>query len=254
MKMLCWLLGGYPSIEENEKILDVYVKSGCEGVEWSIPVSNPYREQDHLKDWALEAYRKCPDYKKHLESIERFVKKYPNVEVYPGIYYEMTKEVGIEYIIDFFRKNKIDTIFLVGDYPREYIEKYREAGINLTESSVSYYLTDSELKKAKDGNGFIYMQAMPYSTEIEAGYTTDRLKECIEVLKKECPGRPIYCAKGIRKPEDLKVIYHAGADGYILGSLLVNEYDSLEGLEKTIVKYKTYSNDLERGILDGENK
>ncbi|HPX32486.1 MAG TPA: tryptophan synthase subunit alpha [Erysipelotrichaceae bacterium] len=246
MKMICWFLSGFPSIEESEKILDIYVEAGCEAIEWSIPVSNPYREQDHLKPWAIEAYQKCSDYKKHLEEISKFKKKYPNIEVYPGIYMEMTNALGVDNIIKFFKNNNIATIFMVGTYTQDLIDSYKSAGLMLTQSSVSYYMKEEELAKAKDGNGFIYMQALPYESELKAGYTTNRLKECVTILRRECPNRPIYCAKGIRKPEDLKIIYESGADGYILGSLLINEYGDLEKLKKTIKEYKKYADGLVR--------
>lgn len=244
MKTLCWLLGGYPSISENERILEAYVKGGCDGIEWSIPVADPYREQAHLKPWALKAFENCPDFSEHLNSIEKFRKKYPSIEIYPGIYMEMTLVVGIDNIIGFFKKNNIDTIFLVGTYSQDLIDIYKNSGLKIAKSSVSYYLRDEEISNAKDGTGFIYLQALPYESEIKAGYTSERLRECVALLKKECPGRPIYCAKGIRKMEDLRIIKEAGADGYILGSILADYYGDLGKLEEVIKAYKNYAESI----------
>lgn len=237
MKLLCWLIGGYPTIEESDRVLDAFVAGGCEGVEWSIPVEDPYREQAHLKAWALQAYANCPDPQQHLAQIARFRQRHPAVAVYPGLYQATTLAVGVDKIISFCRENGIDTVFLVGTYQPELVQAYRDSGLMIT-TSVSYYMTEEEMQKAKAGSGFIYMQALPYQAEIDAGYGPERLAECIHILRRECPGRPIYCAKGIRKPEDLHIVREAGADGAILGSLLMNDYDDLDRLTATIAAYK----------------
>ena len=72
-------------------------------------------------------------------------------------------------------------------------------------------------------------------------YTKERLYECLKTLHEICGERPIYCAQGIRSHEDVKFVKDAGADGFILGSSLFNDYDNLEALSETISGFKKAS-------------
>jgi len=237
MKTLCWLISGHPSMDDSVNIIDAYVKGGCEGIEWSIPYSNPYIGQAYRFENEINAYNNCPDMDKHLELLAKTKQKYPDLEIFISICKENILTIGIDRMINFCNENKIDGIITIGEYEQEMLEKIHAAGVkNVTE--VSYYMTEAELNGAKNGTGFVIMQAFPYPQEIEAGYTKERLFDCMKTLREICGDRPIYCAQGIRKHEDVEFIKSAGADGFILGSSLFNEYDNLEALSETINSYR----------------
>ena len=237
MKTLCWLLSGHPSIDDCKTIIDAYVKGGCEGIEWSIPFANPYIGQEYRFKNESEAYKNCPDMEKHLELIAATKIKYPNVDITPGFYKETMLDIGTNNVINFCIANNIDNIITVGRYDQEIIDELNRSGIKNT-VEVSYYLTEEELNAAKKGSGYIYMQALPYPAEIEAGYSTERLGECIKILRNTGIDRPIYGFMNIREPEDIKIIKNAGADGFILGSLLLEHYNNMEVLSEIINAFK----------------
>jgi tryptophan synthase alpha subunit len=183
-------------------------------------------------------YKNRPDMDKHLELIAKTRKKYPAIDIYPSLCKETMQMIGISRMIQFCKENKIDDILTIGDYDQDMLDEIKQGGIkNSTE--VSYYMTDGEIASAKNATGFIIMQAFPYPEEIQAGYTRERLAECVKALREDFGiQRPIYCAQGIRKLEDIKEIEAAGADGFILGSLLFDHYHDLDSLSRTIHSFK----------------
>lgn len=237
MKKFFWLCGGYPSLEASDEIIDAYMDGGCDGIEWTIPPQDPYKDQSHLKERILKARENCPDCKKHLERMAKFKRKYSEAEVFPAIYEESVNEIGIEYLKHFCKENKIDTLFLIGDFEDEKLREIKNSGLKVA-TSVTYYFTGEEIKRVLQNNGFIYMQAFPYEAEIKAGFTTDRLQECINSLHTMGIQRPIYCAKGIKKPADIALISQSKADGYILGSSLMDYYGNLKELTNIVSRFQ----------------
>lgn len=237
MKTLCWLISGHPSMDESMNVIDAYVKGGCEAIEWSIPYSNPYIGQAYRFANEINAYNNCPDMNKHLELLAKTREKYPDLGIYISICKENTETIGRKRLIEFCKEYRIEGIITIGEYDPDALKDLHEAGVtNVTE--VSYYMTEAELNGARDATGFVIMQAFPYPQEIEAGYTKERLKECIKTLRGICGDRPIICAQGIRTHEDVIFIKEAGADGFILGSSLFNDYGDMEALSKTIQGFK----------------
>lgn len=222
--------------KKNEEILDAFMAGGCDGVEWTIPVENPYREQAHLQPAVNRAFQQHPFISDHLEMIAKFRKKYPDAEIYPALYQESIYKIGLEPLVAFCKQNKIDTIFEIGTVDSYLTEYLMKNGLKIT-TAVSYYMTDEELEKVSKNDGFIYMQALPYQKELDYGYTTDRLKEVIDYLKRYAPGRPIYCAKGINKPEHAKFVEESGGDGFILGSFTFDYYDKLDELTEIVKRF-----------------
>lgn len=240
MKTLCWLISGHPSMDESMSIIDAYVKGGCEGIEWTIPYSNPYIGQAYRFANEINAYNNCPDMEKHLELLAKTREKYPDLGIFISICKENVNAIGTKRLVDFCKENKIDGIITIGEYEQEMLDEIHEGGIkNVTE--VSYYMTEAELNGAKNATGYVIMQAFPYPEEIKAGYTKERLYECIRTLREICKDRPIYCAQGIRTHEDVRYVKEAGADGFILGSSLFNDYGDLQALSKTIRGFKEVS-------------
>lgn len=237
MKKIFWYCSGYNAEnEKNERILDAFMAGGCTGVEWTIPVENPYREQDHLKPFVSKAFQQHPLMQEHLEMITRFRKKYPDADIYPALYQESIYKIGLEPLVCFCNENRIDTIFEIGTVDSYLTEYLMKNGLKIT-TAVSYYMTDEEITKVRNNDGFIYMQALPYQKELDFGYTTDRLKEVINCLRKIAPGRQIYCAKGIKKPEHARFVEESGGDGFILGSFTFEYYDRLSELTEIVKKF-----------------
>lgn len=237
MKKFFWLCGGYPSMKACAAIVDAYMDGGCDGVEWAIPPANPYREQAHLLSYFDIARKNCPDPFAHLAQMALYLKKYPNAEVFPAIYQQTVDEIGVERLCSFCLSNGIRTLFLIGTYTPETVAAL--SAHMSTATAVSYYMTDEELIKARKSNGFIYMQALPYQAELDAGYTKARLQECIGAMRNMGLTQPIYCAKGIRTPDDVAFVADSGADGFILGSALLQYYNDLPALTKAVQSFHT---------------
>lgn len=234
MKKIFWYCSGYyQKNEKNEKILDAFMAGGCDGVEWTIPVENPYREQAHLQPAMTKAFQQHPTSYEHLEMIAKFRKKYPYAEIYPALYQESIYKIGLEQLVKFCKENEIDTIFEIGTVEPYLTEYLMKNGLKIT-TAVSYYMTDEEVAKVKKNDGFIYMQALPYQKELEYGYTKERLKEVIEQLRIIAPNRPIYCAKGVKKLEHARFIEQSGGDGFILGSFTFDYYEKLDELTEIV--------------------
>ncbi len=236
MKKFFWLCGGYPSMEACTAIVDAYMAGGCDGVEWAIPPANPYREQAHLLPYFEIARRNCPDPAAHLAQMAAYRKKYPSADVFPAVYQETVVELGVDRLCELCLSCGIHTLFLIGTFAPEIATALSKR--MQTATAVSYYMTEQELAKARQSSGFIYMQALPYQSELDAGYTKDRLRECICAMRGMGLTQPIYCAKGIRTPQDAAFVAASGADGFILGSAMLQYYGDLPALQEAVQSFQ----------------
>lgn len=241
MKTICYLAGGYPTMEKSVEMAKKYIEGGCDAIEWSLPPEDGYMDPVYIAEKMKIAYDNCSDYNLYLKKLENFIKDYPDIEIFLLLYQETMEEIGVERLIKFLKENNIDTIISANLNNKELKKELEDKGIKIA-VSVTYKMTNDEIEKALDSDGFVYMQAMPTKEDIENGLDKTNLEKSIKKLRKIGIDRPIYCGVGIRKPEDVDFIRESGGQGYFLGSGIMKYYDEPEKLVSEIKKYKEIAN------------
>jgi len=237
MKAICYLAGGYPTMEKSLEMAELYLQAGCDAIEWSLPPRDPYVDPPYIAEKMLKAREGCSDYEIYLEKLAKFCRKFPEAEIILLLYQETIRELTPRRLVEFCRENGIETI-LSGNLSDEAAKaELMEAGIKIA-ASMNYTMYEEEISQVCSGNGFVYMQAMPTQQDLEAGRGRETLKAAIDRLREMGVTRPVYCGVGIRSPEDIAFIRESGGQGFFLGSAIMKYYDEPEKLTEIIRAYK----------------
>lgn len=231
MNLICFLNHGSPSLDESRRIVDDYVKGGVDIVETDFPADDPYLDGENIQIRMAEALRKCSDYDKYMENIEKILEEHPGIHLYILIYELTVMKIGIEKFIHFMKRNHLEDMILVGvEYPHVR-DDLMAAGIKVS-AYVEYHLPEHEIEIAKKTNGFIYLQATP-AGKFHPNYKD--LKSIIRYLREEVGLKnQINCGIGIHTLEKVAMVRDAGADGAFIGSQVMALHGDSEALQAKV--------------------
>ena len=240
MKMIGYLSLGYPSLEKSLEMADTYIKGGCDAIEIGIPSPNPCYEKDTIRKWMQQSYEKESNYDVYFEAIKRIKAKHPDKEIYTMVYQEVFDMVSPERYAEFGKSAGIDCV-ISANLSEESITALDKENVPRC-SFGSFILDPKRLRACLKPGGLIYMQTRPFPGQSALpGYET--LKDVVTYMRDLGIERPIYCGGGIQTPEDARKVKDAGADGFFIGTAIINMADDLEALYQELVRYKEAVND-----------
>lgn len=234
MRMIGYITSGYPTIEKCVELVGHYVEAGCDMLEISLPLVNNM-EAPFLSDLMRQSYAACPDYDRHLEGIRQIAQAYPQIAITLLLYNEVAVKIGAKKLADFCRHCGIHDVNSADLNDPKVLRVFGEYNINLA-GLILYSFDDAQLESAKKTRGFIYVQAFPREGQpLRPGYET--IERIIACLRSAGIDNPLYCGGGIRTPEDAKRLKSAGADGFFLGTPIIELYDNTEALVAAIRQF-----------------
>ncbi len=239
MKTIGYLTLGYPDLETSLRMAEAYVEGGCEGLEIGMPTENPFMEGKNIADKMKAAIALSADFDQYFSALENFAQKHPQVQIFPIFYKELFLRLGYERIIAFCEKCGITKVLSV-DLDQEPVkEKLAEHRIYFV-SFAGFEANEEDMQKAIANRAFVYMAAVKRPTDIlKPGLET--MKDILAYMRKRGVTSPIYCGGGVRTPEDVRNLRLSGADGFFLGSSLMDYYNDLDALKEEIRKFKKES-------------
>lgn len=231
MKVIGYLVSGYPSLEGTVKAADAFVEGGCDMFEISIPLINNF-EAPYLHDLMVEAFNKYPDYETHLQLIAKIAKRHPEIPITILLYNEVSVELTPERIAEVCAENGIRDINSPNLTDQHSIDVYNEESIDLA-GLILYHHVPSFIEASKKTKGFIYCQAFPREgQEISDGCDTPQKQ--IAWIRQQGINNPIYCGGGVRTSDDVYTLKKAGADGFFLGTSLLTIIEDLDKIVQTV--------------------
>lgn len=235
MRMIGYVTGGYPSVEGSLEVARNYIRGGCDMLEISLPLENN-REAPYLSNLMKKAVAACSDYEVYLDAIHRLRGEYPDIQITILLYNEAAVKIGAERLASFCEENAIHDVNspdLSDPEVREALVAHgiQEAGLILYEPS------EKRLRHAQNTNGFLYMQAFPRDGQTLVKHL-ETPTELIHYIRENGITNPIYCGGGIRKPEDVRTLQDAGADGFFLGTSLLQLAEQPEKFVETVKSFK----------------
>lgn len=236
MKTIGYLTVGYPDLDTSLKLAEAYVEGGCDAIEMGMPTEDPFMEGKNIAEKMKAALALNADYQRYFAALQSFSAAHPQIEIFPIFYKEVFLRLGYERIIDFCRKCHITKILSV-DMDQEHIKrKLAQCGIYFA-SFAGFEAAEEDIRNAVENHAFVYMAAVKRPTDIlRPGLET--MKDILAYMRKAGVTSPIYCGGGIRTPQDVRNLRLSGADGFFLGSSLMEWYSDLAALRAEIQKFK----------------
>ena len=236
---------GYPSLDETRKLVDVYIQSGIDVVEFSMPTRNPYIDTQIIADSNVKALNLEPDLNRYFETMHAVRHDYPNEPFYMMAYADIISQFGIKNFVEELVSLEIDGVELpdkdemVPELAAEMEALFEQNGIYRI-YFLQHPFSDSYFQMVKEKTaGFVILQAFA-DTKGKRPVVAPENKALIDKVIKEID-TPVVLGYGIRDADRVREAVALNPDGVLVGTAMV-EYI-------TAGDYKQFS-DFIRGLKE----
>lgn len=236
---------GYPDVDSTRRIVETYIRSGIDVVEFSMPSPNPYIDTRIIADSNIKALNAQPDLDKFFDVLLKVRRDFPNEPFYMMAYADIIGKYGVERFVETINKMGIDSLELpdkeetVPELVKRLDPLLQEAGIYRTYILQHPFNREYFNKIREKAHGFLLLQ----SIADEAGKrekVAPENKTIIDTMKKSGLQAAIILGYGINTPARVREALAVGADGVIVGTAMIERISGgdLQVLSKFIREMK----------------
>ena len=238
---------GDPDYNTSLKIVKTIIEAGADILELGFPFSDPIADGPTIQGADVRSLRKGID----IDKCFRFIRKIREISKVPIgllVYYNLIYQRGIKI---FFQDCKVAgvTSVLAADVPAEESEELIKAARNHKIDTVFIVspLTDNKRLRliSRKCRGFVYVVSRLGVTGVREDLQQGTLKLLRRVRSKT--KLPLCVGFGISKPEHVKSVCKAGADGVIVGSAIVKIIENnIKNKNTMLNKIETYVKSMKK--------
>jgi tryptophan synthase alpha chain len=239
--LICFIVGGYPTIAHSEQIVSSLVKAGADMIEIGIPFSDPIADGPTIQKAYNTALKNGVTPQKCLHMCANLRKKFPNLPLLIMTYSNIVYKAGLEKFIKLSRLHGVDG-FILPDMAIMESDAYVKVASDHGLATIFLASPNSNKQRIEQimnvCSGFIYVVSIFGITGTRLRYEKYTFHN-IRKIKKITQGRiPIAVGFGISRPDQIVSIVESGADAVILGSSLIDRI-------KVAANHKLMLNDLQ---------
>lgn len=232
---------GDPDIETSLEIVKTMVNAGVDILELGIPFSDPIADGPTIQAADVRALSTGVNTDKAFDIISK-IRKFTCIPIGLLVYYNLIYQRGIDKFYEDTKKAGVDSVLaadLSVEEAEDSIQASKKYGINQV-FIISQLTSDGRMNRILDKtSGFVYAVARLGVTGARADLQTSAL-ELVKRIKKQT-SLPVCVGFGISKPEHVRKVCEAGADGAIVGSAIVKLVEeNLSSKENMLRKIKDY--------------
>lgn len=215
---------GDPAPRISVSVAKALVKAGADILEIGIPPPEAKYDGPIIKTSYRRAKTLCTDVKSSLNWIKAVNHETPDASKIILAYYEVVRSLGLQEFLKLSKKAGADGI-LCPDLTIDFLEEMNEFGEACVQNDLSpiYFVTSSTpdhltAKAVELGRGFLYF-GLRFATGIPLPIC---LKENLQKILTFTMGHiPLIVGFGLKGYADVEKVMTLGADGVVLGSVLV---------------------------------
>lgn len=239
--LICFIVGGYPTIAHSEQIVSSLVKAGADMIEIGIPFSDPIADGPTIQKAYNTALKNGVTPQKCLHMCANLRKEFPNLPLLIMTYSNIVYKAGLEKFIKLSRLHGVDG-FILPDMAITESDAYVKVASDHGLATIFLASPNSNKQRIEQimnvCSGFIYVVSIFGITGTRLRYEKYTFHN-IRKIKKITQGRiPIAVGFGISRPDQIVSIVESGADAVILGSSLIDRI-------KVAANHKLMLNDLQ---------
>ena len=228
---------GDPDYQTSLDIVKKIIDSGADILELGLPFSDPIADGPTIQAADMRALESGMDTDKAFEFLKEIRKYNGKIPIGLLVYGNLILQRGIDVFYKDAAKSGVNSV-LAADIPieesDEYIKSAKQNNID-TVFIVSPLTSDERIKKIADKTtGFVYAVSRLGVTGARATLENSTL-EMVKRIKKYTKN-PLCVGFGISKPEHVKDVIKAGADGVIVGSSIVSLIGQNPGKKNEILQ------------------
>jgi tryptophan synthase alpha chain len=215
-----------PDIETTFELVKIASDVGVDAIELGIPIADPFLDSDVMRKSMVRALAHTQDYKVYIATLGKLREKYPDMPFEVMIYHATAMTIGL----DNFCKSVVDTgmdAVLVADgvfKGREYLtgldRKLLDKGV-IPIRFVPHPFDPGQIDDLRNNaHGFIVVQTKADSKG-ERTVVLDENKVVLDGIRNGGVKIPLVMAYGIKTPADIQKCISMGADGVLIGTVLL---------------------------------
>jgi tryptophan synthase alpha chain len=251
--LIGYITAGDPKPEYTHQIAEALIRGGVDLLELGLPFSDPIADGPTIQAASVRALEMGTTPKLVLEMADKIKQKH-QIPIVVMTYFNPVFRIGLSTFFDQAKRNQVDGL-IIPDLPIEEADEYRSIAHSSGLDTIFLATpSTSELrlrKIAEYSSGFLYLVSQFGVTgerRVVEESTINLVKQVSNVISEKVP---LAVGFGISKPEHVKKIIEAGADGAIVGSAFVNVVHRNRGnFDKMLMELETKALELKKGTLN----
>ncbi len=245
--LIAYVMGGDPTPEDTYAIVDAVAKGGADIVELGIPFSDPIADGTSIQAAGVRALSAGTRPGAVLEIAKKAKEKH-GLPIIIMSYFNILFSQGVDNFMRHSRESGVDGM-IVPDLPVDEIGPYSAtARKNALDTILLAAPTTSPSRMkllASHSSGFLYLVSLMGVTGARESLQEGAVS-LVKYAKRYTRGKiPLAVGFGISKPEHVKAVLEAGAEGAIVGSGIVNQVQTYkDDTERMLAEIERYVNSL----------
>ena len=240
-----FVVAGDPDFETSLEIVKVFVENGADALEIGFPFSDPVADGPTVQLADIRALKAGMTTERGFEFIRR-IREFTDIPIGVLTYYNLIYKMGLDKFYEMAKDNGANAILAADLPPEESGDAVKAARKNNVQQifMVAQTTSNERLQEiTKLCSGFLYVVAVMGITGARSEIKTTTV-ELIKRIKRHSD-IPISVGFGISKPEHVKEVISAGADGAIVASAILNIItENLESKEEMLQKVGKFCAEL----------
>lgn len=240
-----FVVAGDPDFETSLEIVKVFVENGADALEIGFPFSDPVADGPTVQLADIRALKAGMTTERGFEFIRR-IREFTDIPIGVLTYYNLIYKMGLDKFYEMAKNNGANAILAADLPPEESGDAVKAARKNNIQQifMVAQTTSNERLQEiTKLCSGFLYVVAVMGITGARSEIKTTTV-ELIKRIKRHSD-IPISVGFGISKPEHVKEVISAGADGAIVASAILNIItENLESKEEMLQKVGKFCAEL----------
>jgi tryptophan synthase alpha chain len=236
--LVSYIMAGDPKPELTPKIADALIKGGADILELGLPFSDLIADGPTIQAASVRALSAGTTPAKVLQ-IAKEIRQSHSVPIVIMTYYNPVFRMGLDKFFESARNCMVDGV-IVPDLPVEEAGDYMNAATKFGVDTIflaAPSTSNERLSKIVEfSSGFLYLVSHFGVTGAQAAIEDSTIRLVKRVLPFTSGRVPLAVGFGISKPEHVKRIIGAGAEGVIVGSLFVNLIQKRQNDVSTMLK------------------
>ena len=217
---------GYPDLDSTRRIVEIYLKSGIDVVEFSMPSPDPYIDTKIIADANIKSLHLQPELDKYFDLLFKVREDFPDEPFYMMAYADIIKNYGVAQFVEVLQSMGIDSLELpdrdenVPELARQLESELEKADIYRT--YIIHHPFDKQyfMSIRPKAHGFLLLQSFADAAGKREKVAPEN-KQVIDHIKGTGLAIPIILGYGINNPERVKEAVELGADGVIVGTAMI---------------------------------
>ncbi len=247
--LIGYIMAGDPTPELTPKIADALIRGGVDILELGLPFSDPIADGPTIQAASVRALAAGTTPIKVLE-IAKEIRQSHNVPIVIMTYYNPVFRMGLEKFFSYAKEYLVNGV-IVPDLPVEEAGDLRKAasksGVDTIFLAAPSSTNERLVSIIESSSGFLYLVSRFGVTGAKAAIEDSTIELVKRVLPFTSAKIPLAVGFGVSKPEHVKRIIAAGADGVIVGSVFVNLIQTRqENIDAILKVLQTTASDLKK--------